>query len=210
VLREGPAIGVRVAIATQRLTPAINPVANLCDARLLLRMSNRQDHVMAGGSSDSFVANANPGRGWWRGHPVQVAFCDSTPRPAAAVAASDFPPGTVAVVSAAPREFAERSRRMGVTVVELTPGSANPTDLVVSTGSMHLIGDPDAWQAHWGAVSALAATTPVVFDRCSLADYRALTKSRAVPPPIVGSREVGILLVEGRVERVSLTRGFRS
>jgi S-DNA-T family DNA segregation ATPase FtsK/SpoIIIE len=204
VLREGPARGVHVAIATQRLTPAIHPAVSLCDSRVLLRMPSRQEFVIAGGPSGAFVAGGAPGSGTWNGRAIQVAVPDAAAAapPARGVATIDLA-GTLAVVTPAPRDFATKARAAGATVVELAPGAAHPKALVIEPGAKVIVGDPDSWQAHWGAITAIAASTPVLFDRCTLADYRALTRSRELPPPILSSADIAILLAPGQpAERV--------
>ena len=212
VLREGPAAGVHVALTTQRLVPAIHQVASLCDSRIMLRMPSRQEFVLAGGASDGFVAGGPPGSGTWNGRAIQVAITDATPTAPLTAGPRSIDLGqTLAVVSTRPRDFAARAREAGATVIELAPGAPDPKTLVVEPVGRIIVGDPDAWQAHWGAVSAIAATTGVLFDGCSLADYRALTRSRELPPPIIGSRGLAILLAPGRdPERVRIdvaTRG---
>ncbi|WP_411698110.1 FtsK/SpoIIIE domain-containing protein, partial [Conyzicola sp.] len=72
-LREGPARGIHWAITAQRLTPALHPVVGLCGSRLLLRLPDRQEHVLAGGDGSAFVERLPPGAGRWNGLRLQVA-----------------------------------------------------------------------------------------------------------------------------------------
>ncbi|CAN5326827.1 hypothetical protein BH11ACT2_BH11ACT2_11720 [soil metagenome] len=192
VLREGPACGVYLVLATQRITPGLHSIVSLCDRRLLLRMPTKQDHLIAGGAGESYDAAAPPGRATWNGHIVQVAL---VPSPDALE-----PPGPrrvgppLAVVSGSPHAFAERARSLGACVGEL--GGANPADVIV--------GDPEAWQSRWGALQTANATMPVFFDGCSLADFRLLARSRVLPPPVVTSVGAGWLMtMEGTVERAT-------
>ena len=81
VLREGPGAGVCLVVTAQRIPAVLQPVAALCDARMLLRLPDRQEHVMAGGTAADFVPNAAPGAAVWRGHRVQVALAPVLSRP---------------------------------------------------------------------------------------------------------------------------------
>ncbi|WP_150308459.1 FtsK/SpoIIIE domain-containing protein [Planctomonas psychrotolerans] len=47
-----------------------------------------------------------------------------------------------------------------------------------------ILGDPDEWQAAWGALAAASRARHVVFDACSARDYRTLTRSPTLPPPL--------------------------
>jgi S-DNA-T family DNA segregation ATPase FtsK/SpoIIIE len=204
VLREGPGRGVHAVLATQRITPGLHAIVALCDRRLVLRMSSKQEHIVAGGAGEQFDAAAPPGRGTWDGRVVQVAFAESreidSPRRLRVVE----PP--LAVVSSAPRAFAERARGGGASVVEVRElGAVNGVDIdptidatIDPTIAVDIVvGDAEAWQSRWGALQAVSASRPVFFDGCSLADFRLLTRSRVLPPPIVTSTGAGWLLSHG-------------
>jgi S-DNA-T family DNA segregation ATPase FtsK/SpoIIIE len=49
-----------------------------------------------------------------------------------------------------------------------------------------IVGDADEWQSRWGALSALRGRADILFDGCTVSDYRALSRSRELPPLIVG------------------------
>jgi S-DNA-T family DNA segregation ATPase FtsK/SpoIIIE len=49
-----------------------------------------------------------------------------------------------------------------------------------------LVGDPDDWQSRWGALAALRDRADILFDSCTVSDYRALSRSRELPPLIAG------------------------
>jgi S-DNA-T family DNA segregation ATPase FtsK/SpoIIIE len=70
--------------------------------------------------------------------------------------------------------------------------------LTVSRGDAPgiIVGDPDDWQARWGAIASLRETVPIMVDGCSVADYRAVTRDRRLPPPLV--RPETFWLVEPR------------
>ena len=112
VLREGGSRSVHLVLTVQRSTAALQAVAALCDARMLLRLPDRQEHVMAGGTASDFVPEAAPGSALWHGHRVQVATVPVPPPPDA-----PEPPrlrlsgvGGVVVVSSRPRAFAQQLR----------------------------------------------------------------------------------------------------
>ena len=117
------------------------------------------------------------------------------PRASVAVAAPDQ---GLAVVAAYPRECAGRLRaafpHARITLVQNEP----PGQLEVTRGDAPsvLVGDPDDWQARWGAIAALRETMPLLFDGCSVADYRAVTRDRRLPPPL--ARPDTLWLVEPR------------
>jgi S-DNA-T family DNA segregation ATPase FtsK/SpoIIIE len=205
VLREGPAFSVHVVLAAQRITPAVQSLSALCESRLLLRTATRQDHVLAGGVGNEWPSNVSPGGGVWRGHPVRIALGARRAAPAQRDTTVDIDPRDLIVVSSAAREFAEIARKSGISVTEVTPGATDPRHLDIGNSRKLIIGDPDGWQAYWGAVTTLGATTPVFFDRCSLADYRAITRSRSLPPPIVTSTGIGLVATpDGAVRRARI------
>ncbi|WP_167047440.1 FtsK/SpoIIIE domain-containing protein [Salinibacterium sp. ZJ454] len=84
-----------------------------------------------------------------------------------------------------PAECAAALRGGEHTVIELGAGSGDPRQLSVAVGERHriLVADPDAWQSWWGALGALRAGADLIVDGCTAADYRQLTRDRALPPP---------------------------
>jgi len=202
LLREGPTAGLRLAIGAQRITGQLGPVVALCGARLILRLADRQEHVLAGGAGASFRDDLPPGGGTWRGHRVQVALAETSADPSAD-ASAETPrfelPSTFAVVAERPAEFA---RRLGEECRVIGPEGGTGLS-VTSTGPTAIVGDPDAWQAQWGALSRLRQSMPVVIDGCSLADYRVLTRSRQLPQPLAHG-EFWVLQPDGSVARARL------
>jgi S-DNA-T family DNA segregation ATPase FtsK/SpoIIIE len=80
LLRGGGACGLRIVVTARRLSTGVQGIAALCDSRLLLRMPNRQEHVLAGGETAEFDPHLPPGAGSWRGHRVQLALVDEDAR----------------------------------------------------------------------------------------------------------------------------------
>jgi S-DNA-T family DNA segregation ATPase FtsK/SpoIIIE len=230
VLREGPARGLRCVVCAQRLGAQLHAIAALCGSRLLLRLPNRQEHVIAGGDPSRYVERVRPGEGTWEGLRVQVAIGGNGPAPgtggASATAAEARPsssmagsPATidpqlpVAAVSSRPAEFARRLRLASPAfaaanaIVQIGPGSPSPQELAVSSGprARAIVGDAEAWQAHWGAVASLRATHQVVVDGYTAADFRGLTRLRDLPPPLnPGSPAFWLLPPEGGVRRARI------
>jgi S-DNA-T family DNA segregation ATPase FtsK/SpoIIIE len=82
-------------------------------------------------------------------------------------------------------------------------GSSDP--LVVSVGAepTTIVGDPEAWQANWSLLGSLRSSALMVFDRCSLADFRAISGARALPPPLAhNSEQCWSLDPEGTIGRI--------
>ena len=97
------------------------------------------------------------------------------------------------------------------TVIELGRSILEPggdlSSLLVSRGKgpTILLGDTDAWLARWGALGSLRETTEVLFDGCSTGEFRTLTGSRDIPPPMNrGERALWLLRPDGSVHRARL------
>ncbi|GAB3032168.1 hypothetical protein GCM10027052_06270 [Parafrigoribacterium mesophilum] len=209
VLREGGNRSVHVVLATQRSTAALQAVAALCDARLLLRLPDRQEHVMAGGTAADFVPEAAPGAGLWRGHRVQVATVpvpppDDVPEPPRLDLSGIR--GVIAV-SSRPVWFAQRLRQHPHIndVVELA--GATEIDVVAggSGGATAFVADADTWQSRWSVLENVRSTLPMLFEGCPAAEFRAVTRLRTLPPPLeAGSTALWLKNPAGNVSRVRL------
>jgi DNA segregation ATPase FtsK/SpoIIIE, S-DNA-T family len=213
LLRDGPGHGLFSVLTTQRVAGAVHGLAALCGAPLILRMPGRAEHALVGGEAAEYVANLLPGAGHWHGARIQVA---EVPAPAAATA----PPRSVlvrpatariAVVSSRPEQFiaalaALAPHRRIVPLVPVGFGS-RPDDLEVSRGDLPpiLIADPDGWQSQWSLLGTLQRGHDILFDGCSIADFRALSRSRELPPPFpVGTRTLWVRTPDGEVSRATL------
>ncbi|MCU1505839.1 MAG: hypothetical protein JWP05_808 [Microbacteriaceae bacterium] len=86
-----------------------------------------------------------------------------------------------------------------------TPGAiaVSPVDLLrpaePADGSFTVVlADAETWQSHWGLIGSLRSTLPVIFDGCSVAEFRVLSRIRELPPPISpGSEAVWLLNPDG-------------
>jgi S-DNA-T family DNA segregation ATPase FtsK/SpoIIIE len=198
VLREGPSRGATVLMSAQRVTGELQPIAALVPDRLLLRHSSRQDFVVAGGDGGRFEPDLPPGRALWHGNWMQLV-CDAPPLPApASPRVSVLDPGRpAAVVTHRAAAFLTRWP------ASVRLADAGP-DLVALAGSgATLVGDVDEWQSRWGAIAALRGHAQLIFDGCTPADLRALTRSRQLPPPLTEGH-CWRVDDEGRAERVRL------
>lgn len=213
--REGSSVGLQLVLAVRRVPPALQTLASLCDCRLVLRLATRQDHLLAGGTVAGFSPNAGPGAGEWQEARVQVAVSDGvTRRDDRTAPAAPFDPGVgrmLAVVSTRPGDFARRLRTLEPSigeVVELAsgrPASAAPGTIEFGDAGARrvVVGDPDAWQANWTVLGSARSRGPVVFDRCSIAEFRAISARRILPPPIrPGVEQCWVLETDGTVRRV--------
>lgn len=94
-----------------------------------------------------------------------------------------------------------------VRVVPLAANTGRAPELTVGDTTEHtvMVGDPDAWQSAWVQLSGLRRTASMVFDGCTIADYRALSGSRELPPPLDGSPgSVWLLAADGGLRRATL------
>ena len=202
VLRDGPARGIHLAVTAQRLTADVQHLAGLIPERLMLRHASRQEYVIAGGDGSHYRQKLPAGGGVWRGSRVQVAL--------APVGARDEPPVRVAppsgrplaIVSGRAAVLDERLRAAGLRVIGFEAGPGAPA--AVGEGAV-LLADVEEWQSRWGAVAALRPVADILFDGCSIADYRALTRSRELPPPLTGLTDVAWRLEnDGSATRVAV------
>jgi S-DNA-T family DNA segregation ATPase FtsK/SpoIIIE len=96
-----------------------------------------------------------------------------------------------------------------VQVIDIAHSNDSSDVVAVTTaarGAVQIVlGDPAAWQARWSLLAAVRGSIPVVFAGCSVAEFRALTGIRRLPPPI-GSAPGGAwhLAGDGAVGRVQL------
>jgi S-DNA-T family DNA segregation ATPase FtsK/SpoIIIE len=155
-----------------------------------------------------FDENLPPGGGYWLGHRVQVALAKPTKQLASEPRCREVD-GTAALagVSRNPRQFARRVRVAFplMSVIELAELRTDPAPLLIGDGSSCIIGEPEAWLAQWGALPALRSHSALMFDGCTIADVRAISASRELPPPPSrGERPLWMLGRDGSFERARL------
>ena len=194
LLRDGHLRDTHTVLAAERLTADAVPVLSLVPERLMLRHSSRQDWVLSGGESSTFTASLPAGGGRWQGNRVQVAFGAPAHPPEKQADVSELTSARpLAIVSSRSRALAARLARHG-RVIELAAISGDPGAAIAGSGNPSadrdvrtiLVGDVDDWQSRWGALGALRERADILFESCAVSDYRALSRSRELPPLIAG------------------------
>ena len=227
LLRDGQMAGLHLVIAVQRLAGALQALPTLCQSTLLLRLPNRQEYGAAGGVASLFDDALPPGGGCWQGARIQLLRGERGSAPgmddggirtgigadAGIVAAPILDlDQTLLVVSGTPARSAVKVRsslnRPG-TVVDITGSTARGVggrlELTDASVGTIFVGDADSWQAQWGLLGALRAQASIVFDGCSLADYRLISRRRELPPALApGLGHVWVLRPDGTILRASL------
>jgi S-DNA-T family DNA segregation ATPase FtsK/SpoIIIE len=200
LLRTGGAAGVHVAATARRLTAPLQQLAQLCDARLILRQQNRQEHLLLGADPALFAGSAPPGRGEWRGVSVQVALAPAPTAPRRD-RGPEFDPAawpSTLVVTSRPEEFVARWGAAELGALEIREASAPSV----------IVADADSWHANWARLAGLRRSSAMLFDGCTIADFRALSGTRRLPPPIERPGTRGWLLEPGgALRRVGLGTG---
>jgi DNA segregation ATPase FtsK/SpoIIIE, S-DNA-T family len=220
VLRDGRMSGVHCVVAVQRVGPALRALPSLCPSVLLLGLSSREEHLAAGGVDALWDPDIPPGGGSWKRERIQLVSDAS--RNGSGAVASGSPGGDptpvlrldrpLAVISGRPARTAAQLRsavRPGpggaVDIVELASGESGRIEVTDAAAGTILVGDPDAWQLNWPLLAALRARIELVFDQCSLADFRLLTRRRELPPALaVGRGQVWVLSPDGGIRRQTL------
>ena len=110
----------------------------------------------------------------------------------------------LAVVSSRPAAIRSRLDRYG-TVAMLGAAQHGRDGVSVARGCTVLVGEPEAWQSAWGELAALRPTARFVFHDCPLADFRAITRSRELPPPVDSADTVIVREPDGRMFRARLS-----
>ena len=191
LLRDGPARGVFLVLAAQRLTADLHSLAALVTGRLMLKHASKSDIVLAGADAASFDATLPPGGGIWQGARVQVV-CDAGPLRSPDIQ-PPMRPSTDrpwAIVSSRASIVGRKLSAAGLEVLQLATLVPGQWESTIGPGHV-IVGDTDEWQSRWGLLPTLRSVAESMFDRCSVADYRALTRSRELPPPLsAGADEV--------------------
>ena len=215
LLRDGAAAGLAVVVAVQQLSGTLQTLPTFCRSRLVLRLPDAGAHVAAGADPALFDAALPPGGGSWNGARIQlmqpepVVVCSPPGREPERVAEDGLAVHrSLLVVAGSPaRTIAALSATHPGVIVDLSAvGSAadGRVRLPADSGAV-LVGDTDTWQAQWSLLALLRPHTPIVFDGCGLADYRAISRRRDLPPPLVpGRNRIWVLRPDGTVVRSTL------
>lgn len=126
--------------------------------------------------------------------------------------------GPLIVVSGTPTRTAALLRgtrgETEFTVVDISASAGlSPDAAALEVGSNSpgtvFIGDADAWQRQWSLFAALRRSAPVLFDRCTVAEFRSISGRRHLPPPLAPGRNHAWLLgTDGHVTRTALPQAM--
>jgi S-DNA-T family DNA segregation ATPase FtsK/SpoIIIE len=229
VLRDGGSAGITCVVSVQRVSNGLQLLQTLCPNRLLLRTSNREEYLAAGGRSERFEQSLPPGGGLWQNQRIQLlhpaeegegaGVPEPVPLPEAPTTAvsTEVPTCSVIVVAGVPAQSAERFRQSTLDrngsanrIVELggLGTGAEHLDISQDTAATVFVGDADAWQGQWALLNTLRHRATMIFDDCSLADFRVISRRRQLPPPLAaGSGHLWVLHPDGSVKRGTLRNG---
>ena len=205
-------------VTAQRLTGAIQALAGLFDARILLGQSTRDEYILAGGDGAWFDPRLPAGSGRWTGRRgngavIQLARGQELlPQPELVElpVVQPLAEHPLAVVHPRPGQLAQRWADEGVRVVLLGQGSVSADEerRHAAARPLVLLGDPDAWQGEWSLLGAVRREMPLVAAGCTAAELRSLARIRE-GIPLLGSRPGECWLVDGGTVRRAILEAMR-
>ena len=218
LMRDGPAHGVCVVIAGHRFTGALNGLVGLCDSRLLMRMSSRQDHLLAHGVGDDYDERLPPGGGWWKGDRVQVVTWPPPSNPVREPAVDRVTLRTLqsAVLAVVTSAVTAAMSAMHAThdVVDLREQGTARSSIDLVTGSaprgtprrsLAIVGDLDSWHLAGPLLAAVRGIGLIVVHGYSVPEFRAITRVGRHPPPLASSStRAWVLHGDGAITRCSI------
>ena len=188
LIREGRARGVAVAASAADPLALGNGLREAFGARLLLRHTTRSDLVQSGGRGELWRASDGPGSGQWHGRRVQLVDAADAAAPAvSAVPLLELRPDLpYAVSAAAPRAAAAAIIAAGRAAILLVAGGESAVRAAVAAHPIDapppaIVGDAEAWAASWSLIASLREEAALVVHG-GPGEYRALTRSRELPP----------------------------
>lgn len=194
LLVEGPARGVALVLSVARVGAAVASLATHCNARLVLRTADPNEHHAAGADPRRFSPDLPPGRGWYRGELVHLVAPTGAPLETGGGARAEtpvLPRETRAIVTPRPAALVEtltaawgRGSTMRATATELSAPA--PSTLSVTDGETPrvLVADPDTWLTRAALLTELSRTGAIAYHDCGLSAYRQLSGNRVLPPPL--------------------------
>lgn len=215
--RELAVRGGALVMGASRMPTAASALTSLIDSRLILRLPDRDAHLLAGGSAADWSPRRPPGRGLWHDREVQVAIGAPPLLPVRVrVPVIDLHPGTpTAVASGQVERLSSRLSARGVSVLpvaalvlgsppETATGDAERLGTPGAHRSVVVLGDPDEWTDSWAALESARRSLPFLVHAAAPSDLRALGRIRVDPPPLDPRATEAWLLRGRRVERVSV------
>lgn len=189
----------RLMITARRIPSALQPLLPLLESRLILRVTDQQEHLLAGGTRALFSGGLHPGAGEWRGHRVQVVHPAVVPDTADEASPGEFVPDPerdVLVISRTPARTATLLR--GHASHEIVAAAPDPMAGGIRVGdddrrTIH-IADPERWQLAWSALPSARATHDVLVHGVGEAELRTLLRERIELPPFEPGADAAWLL----------------
>lgn len=172
-----------VVLATRR--PAqLGGIATLFGRTVVLHCDDRSDHQQLGAPVALWERERVPGRGVWQGESFQGVVVEGGAALDRAVIEDVPAGGPLLVVTGAgavgiPTEDARE-------LIRLETVSAGGLRMPGQTSGV-LAADAESWQRAGSIFDSLRRTAPVVFDGCSLGEFRMLARGQMLPPALAGS-----------------------
>ena len=95
-----------------------------------------------------------------------------------------------------------------IELADQTPSHSAEVSVIDTQCPSVIVADPETWQSHWGLVGSVRSSVSILFDRCSLAEFRAVSGRRTLPPPLSPlSGNCWLLEPDGAVSRVRALPG---
>jgi S-DNA-T family DNA segregation ATPase FtsK/SpoIIIE len=184
----------RAAVAVQGQPP--HGLRGTAFGRTLVLRSAKEDAALLGVEPARWSPVRLPGGGWLDGEVFQAAAGPPLPIPDARAPERWCGDEEAVVLSSRPAARLTALREVaGDRVVDLRG------DATLPAGGIGVI-DPESWHGR-PVLWTLPGTLPLVFDGCSLGEYRAVSRRRALPPPLAPGR-AWRMPVEGPTDRVLL------
>ncbi|MET0589859.1 MAG: FtsK/SpoIIIE domain-containing protein, partial [Naasia sp.] len=184
----------RVAVSVvSPTTPTARAVLAAFGSRLVLRAGSLDEHRLHAGPGPAYDPRVPPGGAVWRGMRTQVAIAPTADRPP--VAPVPEVPVTadpdLLVISTSVDERLEQMRSRAIAVVDARDASSASGEDTAAAVGIRII-DPAGWHSAVGLWSLLGRRT-TIYDRCAVADYRAVSRDRALPPVLDGADRVWLV-----------------
>lgn len=209
--QEGPHGGTALVVTARALRGRVQAVFAQCASTLVLKMRDKQEHVLVGGEAGNFSSRLPPGGGQWRGYRVQVCVSE----PVSVECPMENPSwewqqgGSLVVISAHPETVRSRLERVGqvsmIDDVRLRSSSDDAVTIGNGASSAIFLGHPDAWLSAHTLLGSLRSRSPLVFHDCSLTEFRSIARIRELPPPLESAHDKVIVVhPDGRMQRSML------
>lgn len=195
-----------VVIATARVSGQLARVIDALPARALLRTGTKLEHLAAGGDSDGYLRDRQPGRARVGADEIQIAWTDAEMRRPNGAAEASWAPGEaiVGVVAPAVRRVIE-ALRVAHPECEVTPVAEFAAE-TAPAGRRILVGDADSWQRQWTLCQRIRTSGEMLVLAECPTELRTLAGCRDLPPYAQTHRGRAWSVADGQApRRVSLS-----